>query len=157
MERPIEILLVEDNAADAVLVREALLGRGVPKHITVVTDGAAAVDYLRRRGAFAGAVRPDIVLLDWNLPKRGGREVLREIKCDEDLHAITVIVLTSSDLASDVNDAYDLSANCYVVKPVDLDDYLRVMAGIDEFWMKAAVLPTLNMNPAPPLETTGPV
>jgi chemotaxis family two-component system response regulator Rcp1 len=144
MNRPVEVLLVEDNPADARLTRDTLLEGPVPKRITVVKDGVEAVDYVRRRGAFEGAPRPDIVLLDLNLPKRDGMHVLREIKTDPALRTITVIVLTTSDHFRDVNTAYDALANCYVVKPRELDQFYTVMRGIEEFWMEMAALPTLD-------------
>jgi two-component system, chemotaxis family, response regulator Rcp1 len=144
MNRPVEVLLVEDNPADARLTRDTLLEGAVSKRITVVKDGVEAVDYVRRRGAFEGAPRPDIVLLDLNLPKRDGMQVLREIKSDPSLRSITVIVLTTSDHFRDVNSAYDASANCYVVKPRGLDEFYAVMRGIEEFWMEMAALPTLD-------------
>jgi len=144
MNRPVEVLLVEDNPADARLTRDTLLEGRVPKRVTVVKDGVEAVDYVRRRGEFQGAPRPDIVLLDLNLPKRDGMQVLREIKSDPSLRSITVIVLTTSDHFRDVNSAYDASANCYVVKPRGLDQFYAVMRGIEEFWMEMAALPTLD-------------
>jgi CheY-like chemotaxis protein len=144
MNRPVEVLLVEDNPADARLTRDTLLEGAVPKRITVVKDGVEAVDYVRRRGAFESALRPDIVLLDLNLPKRDGIQVLREIKSDPSLRSITVIVLTTSDHFRDVNSAYDASANCYVVKPRGLDEFYAVMRGIEEFWMGMAALPALD-------------
>jgi CheY-like chemotaxis protein len=144
MNRPIEVLLVEDNPADARLTRDTLLEGAVPKRIAVVKDGEEAVDYVRRRGAFEGAARPDIILLDLNLPRRDGMQVLREIKSDPALRSITVIVLTTSDHFRDINSAYDASANCYVVKPRNLDQFYAVMRGIEEFWMEMAALPTLD-------------
>lgn len=145
--RPVEILLVEDSPADARLAREALLQGNVPKRITTVTDGAQAIDFVKRRGQFKGARRPDLVLLDLNLPRRDGLQVLREIKTDPELRSITVIVLTTSQFARDVNTAYDLAANCYIVKPVDLDQFYTMIRGIEEFWMSLASLPTLSQDP----------
>lgn len=145
--RPVEILLVEDSPADARLTRTVLLEGSVPKSIHVVSDGAQALDFLRRRGSYQSVPRPDVVLLDLNLPKRDGLEVLRDIKSDPELHSITVIVLTTSQLPDDVRSAYELSANCYVVKPVDLDEFYRVMRGIEEFWMTLATLPTIGRDP----------
>ena len=114
----------------------------VPKRVNVVSDGAQALDYLRRHGAFKDAKRPDLVLLDLNLPKRGGLEVLRDIKGDPRLRSIAVIVLTTSSYAEDVNAAYELLANCYIVKPVDLEDFYSMMESVEEFWMSMASLPT---------------
>ncbi len=147
MHRPVEVLLVEDSPADVRLARDALLAGSVPKNISVVTDGAQAIDFVRRRGAFSKAPRPDIVLLDLNLPKRDGIEVLREIKGDPELRPITVIVLTTSQFPKDVNTAYEESANCYIVKPVDLDHFYQVMNGIEEFWMTLVSLPSLGNDP----------
>jgi CheY-like chemotaxis protein len=149
MNRPVEVLLVEDNPADVRLTRDTLLEGPVPKSIAVVKDGVEAVDYVRRRGDFKGAPRPDIILLDLNLPKRDGMQVLREIKSDPSLRSITVIVLTTSDHFLDVNSAYDASANCYVVKPRGLEQFYAVMRGIEEFWMEMAALPTLDRDPFP--------
>jgi CheY-like chemotaxis protein len=147
-ERPVEILLVDHNAADARLTREALLEGNIPKRIYIVADGAQAIDFVRKRGDFRNAPRPDLVLLDLNLPKRDGLDVLREIKSDANLRSITVIVLTTSQFPKDINAAYELSANCYVVKPVDLTEFYGVMRGIEEFWMAVASLPTFGRDPA---------
>lgn len=147
MHRPVEVLLVEDSPADARLAREALLEGRIPKRVSIVTDGAQAIEFVRRRGEFAHAPRPDLVLLDLNLPKRDGIEVLREIKNDPALRAITVIVLTTSQFPKDVTTAYEASANCYIVKPVDLDAFYHVMHGIEEFWMSLATLPSLGNDP----------
>lgn len=141
-QRPFEILLVEDSPADVWLTRQTLLEGSVPKNINVVINGEQALDYLNRRGAYADAVRPDLILLDLNLPRRDGMEVLREIKAHPDLRSITVVVLTTSEAAMDVNAAYDLNANCYVVKPVDLESFTVVIRGIEHFWMSMASLPS---------------
>ena len=146
-QRPVHILLVEDSPADIRLAREALLQGSVPKRISVVTDGAQAIDFVRRRGEFQNAARPDLVLLDINLPKRDGLDVLREIKSDPVLRSITVIVLTTSQFQRDVKAAYELSANCYVVKPLDLDQFYAMIRGIEEFWMSLALLPTSGSDP----------
>ena len=140
--RPIEILLVEDSPGDIWLTRETLLQGPVPKNIRVVTNGEQALDYLRKKGPFAEAVRPDLVLLDLNLPRRDGFEVLRAIKQDPEMCTITVIVLTTSGAPLDVNTAYELNANCYVVKPVNLEDFTRTIRAIEDFWMRLASLPT---------------
>lgn len=145
--RPVEVLLVEDSPADAQLTRTALLEGAVSKRLHVVVNGADAIDFLRRRHGYERAPRPDVVLLDLNLPKMGGLEVLREIKSDPSLRAITVIVLTTSQMMEDVRSAYDLAANCYVVKPVDLDEFFHAIAGIEEFWMRVATLPTIGRDP----------
>ena len=142
LQRPIEILLVEDNPGDVWLTRQALVQGTVPKNISVVNNGEQALDYLRRRGRFANAIRPDLILLDLNLPRRDGLEVLREVKSDPELRSITVVILTTSDAPVDVNAAYDLNANCYVVKPVDLEEFTIAIRGIEKFWMATATLPT---------------
>lgn len=138
---PIEILLVEDSPGDIWLTRETLLQGPVPKNISIVINGEQALDYLRRTGRFQHSPRPDLVLLDLNLPRRDGLEVLRVIKNDPALRSITVIVLTTSGAPSDVNTAYDLNANCYVVKPVNLEDFTVAIRGIENFWMRIASLP----------------
>lgn len=148
IKRSVEILLVEDSPGDIWLTREALMQGPVPKNISVVTNGEQALDYLRKKGPFTSAARPDLVLLDLNLPRRDGLEVLREIKSDPELSAITVIVLTTSEAPIDVNTAYDLNANCFVVKPVDLEEFTVTIRGIEDFWMTVATLPT-----APPTRT----
>ncbi len=140
--RPVEILLVEDNAGDAELVREALAEGGILNTINVVWDGVEALAYLRGEGAHAGAVKPDFVLLDLKLPKMGGLEVLAEIKADKVLRHIPVIVLSSSDAPEDVTRAYDLQASCYVTKPANLDDFERVMRTIRDFTLTVVKLPT---------------
>ena len=147
IERPVEILLVEDSPSDAKLARDALLRGPVLKRISVVEDGARAIDFLRQRGEYAHAPRPDLVLLDLNLPKRDGLDVLNEIKSDPDLRSITVIVLTTSSFPRDIIRAYELLANCYIVKPLELDEFHAVMRGIEEFWMTLACLPTSGRDP----------
>lgn len=141
MNRPVEILVVEDNPADAHLAKVTLLAGSIPKRISVVTDGAQAIEYIRRKGRFKDAPRPDLVLLDLNLPKFGGMEVLKEVKGDPHLRSITVIVLSTSSYQRDINTAYGLLANCYIVKPVELDDFYAMMRTVEEFWMGRAALP----------------
>lgn len=143
LSRPIEILLVEDSPGDIWLTRETLLQGPVPKNIRIVTNGEQALDFVNRRGEFADEVRPDLVLLDLNLPRRDGLDVLREIKKSPDLRSITVIILTTSQAPVEVNAAYDLNVNCYVVKPVDLEEFTIAIRGIEHFWMSLASLPTL--------------
>jgi CheY-like chemotaxis protein len=139
--RPIEVLLVEDDEGDVLMTREALEEGKVRTHLTVVGDGVEAIDYLRRAGRYAEAVRPDIVLLDLNLPKRNGRQVLADIKADPDLRRIPVVVLTTSEAEDDVLGSYDLHANAYVTKPVDFDRFVEVIRQIDEFFMTVVRLP----------------
>jgi len=138
---PVDILLVEDNPGDERLTREALKEGKVYSNLYWVKDGVEAMDFLRRKGRHAGAVRPDIVLLDLNLPKKDGREVLEEIKTDEDLKRIPVVVLTTSKAEEDVLRTYNLHANCYVTKPVDLEKFIVVVKSIDMFWLTVATLP----------------
>jgi CheY-like chemotaxis protein len=139
--RPVEILLVEDNPGDVVLTREALRDTKVPTRLSVAADGEEALARLRRQGPFAAAARPDLILLDLNLPRLGGREVLAAVKADEQLRRIPVVVLTSSEAEQDVAASYDLHANCYVTKPVDLGQFLRVVKSIEDFWLHTARLP----------------
>jgi two-component system, chemotaxis family, response regulator Rcp1 len=133
--------MIEDNPGDARLTREALKEGSHQARLSVVSDGDAGLDFLHRRGAHAGAPRPDLILLDLNLPGKSGREVLAEIKADEDLRRIPVVVLTSSQADKDVQDSYDLHANCYVRKPADLTQFLLVMHSIEDFWLTVVKLP----------------
>ncbi len=139
--RPIEILLVEDNAGDARLTVEILKDAKVRNNLSRVADGVEALEYLRREGRYSQAPRPDLILLDLNLPRKDGREVLAEIKADDNLRRIPVVVLTTSDAEEDILRAYNLNANCYVTKPVDLDQFLRVVKTIKEFWLTIVKLP----------------
>jgi two-component system, chemotaxis family, response regulator Rcp1 len=140
--QPIEILLVEDNPGDAELTREALNSAKVANRLSVVDDGADAVDFLLRKGKFAAAPRPDIILLDLNLPKKDGREVLSEIKANKDLAEIPVVVLTTSEAEEDILRAYQLHANCYISKPIDFSSFMRVISTIEDFWLSIVKLPT---------------
>jgi len=139
--RPIEILLVEDSPGDIRLTREAFLEAKISNHLEVVTDGAAALDYLYRRQPYAAATRPDLILLDLNLPKRDGREVLQVIKSDPDLARIPVVVLTTSGSVEDIENTYNLHANCYITKPVDIDSFFEVTRSIEDFWLCVVTLP----------------
>jgi len=141
--RPFEILLIEDNPGDVELTREALLDVKVANCLHVVDDGVDAVDFLFRRGKFEGAPRPDIILLDLNLPKKDGRQVLSEIKADADLAQIPVIVLTTSQAEEDIVRSYQLHANCYISKPVDFNQFLAIVSAITEFWLKIVKLPRM--------------
>jgi len=141
MYYPIEILLVEDNLGDVRLTQEALKEGKVHNNLSVVADGAAAMAYLRQQGRFGAAVRPDIILLDLNLPKKNGREVLAEIKQDDRLKHIPVVILTTSKADEDVLKSYNLYANCYITKPVDLDQFIRVIQSIENFWLTIVKLP----------------
>jgi CheY-like chemotaxis protein len=135
------ILLVEDNAGDVRLTREALLEADVSVDLTAVPDGEQALAFLRGEGAHAGVPRPDLILLDLNLPKKNGLEVLEEIKRDPELRRTPVIMLTTSSSARDIAACYDRGVNCYVVKPLDLDDFTRLVQAINGFWFEVAVLP----------------
>jgi CheY-like chemotaxis protein len=141
MLRPIEILLVEDDPGDVLLTREAFADNKVKNNFNVVSDGEEAVDYLYQRGKHAGARRPDLVLLDLNLPRKDGREVLREIKADPELRAIPVVVLTTSEAEEDILHSYDLHANAYVTKPVDFDQFITIVRQIDDFFVTVVKLP----------------
>jgi two-component system, chemotaxis family, response regulator Rcp1 len=138
---PIEILLVEDNPGDVRLTKEALKEGKVYSNLHTVKDGVEAMEFLRREGKYKGVPRPDIILLDLNLPKKDGREVLQEIKTDEQLRRIPVVVLTTSKAEEDVLRTYDLHANCYVTKPVDLEKFMVVVKTIDSFWLTVVTLP----------------
>jgi CheY-like chemotaxis protein len=140
-ETPIQILMVEDNYPDAFLTREMLKTAKVAHTINVVSDGVAAMEYLRRQGKYATARRPDLILLDLNLPRKDGRQVLAEIKADPELCRIPVVVLTCSQAEIDVATSYDNHANCYIVKPVDLDALMKVVKSIELFWVTIARLP----------------
>jgi CheY-like chemotaxis protein len=138
---PIEILLVEDSPDDAALTVDALRGGRVHNRINVVDDGVEAMAFLRRQGSYTDAPRPDLVLLDLNLPRKSGREVLAEIKQDPDLRRIPVVVMTSSDDEKDILAAYNLYVNCYITKPVDLDQFIAVVKTIEHFWFSVVKLP----------------
>jgi chemotaxis family two-component system response regulator Rcp1 len=142
MSGVIEILLVEDNPGDVRLTREALRIGKVRNHLHVASDGVEAMAFLRREGPWKGAPRPDLVLLDLNLPRKSGREVLAEAKADPALANIPMVVLTTSQADEDVLRAYDSHANCYITKPVDLEQFLTVIRSIEDFWFNIVRLPT---------------
>jgi CheY-like chemotaxis protein len=146
VNRPVEVLLVEDNPGDIRLIEEALKETSLRIHLNVARDGVEALDFLRKTDRFADAARPDLVLLDLNLPRKNGGEVLSEVKADPDLKRIPVLVMTTSQNSQDVRRAYQLNANSYIVKPTDLDAFLHTVKSIEEFWLKTATLPTF----APP-------
>ena len=139
--RPVEILLVEDNPGDVGLTRETLKDSKLLNHMTVLGDGIEAMAFLRLEGKYAGATRPDLILLDLNLPKKDGREVLAEIKTDEQLRRIPVVVLTTSSAEQDILETYDLHANCFITKPVNLDQFTAVVKAIEEFWFTIVRMP----------------
>jgi CheY-like chemotaxis protein len=140
--RPIEVLLVEDDEGDVLMTREALDEGKVMNRLSVVGDGVQAIAYLRQEKPFSDAIRPDLVLLDLNLPRRDGRQVLAEVKTDPDLRRIPIVVLTTSEAEEDVLRSYDLHANAYVTKPVDFDRFVEVIRQIDEFFISIVRLPT---------------
>ena len=139
--RSIEILLVEDNPGDVRLTQEALKEGKVLNHLSVVRDGEEAMQFLRREAPHADAPRPDVVLLDLNLPRKDGREVLADIKADPDLRRIPVVILTTSNHEHDILKAYDLAANCYITKPVDLAQFIHVVRSVGDFWLTIVKLP----------------
>ncbi len=139
--RPIQILMVEDNPDDVELTVEALKDARVANHLTVVQDGEEALSYLRCRGKYAQAVRPDLILLDLNMPRKNGRDVLRDIKNDPKLKRIPVVILTTSQAEEDILHTYDLHANCYITKPVDFNQFLKVVRSIEDFWLTVVKLP----------------
>lgn len=147
--RPIEILLVEDNPGDVNLTRIALADsswktlreREINVNLSVVTDGVEAMNFLHRQGEYHQAVHPDLILLDWNLPRKDGREVLVEIKADQTLQRIPVVVLTTSESEEDILKAYDLHANCFITKPVDFHQFVQIIQSIEDFWFTIVQLP----------------
>ncbi len=140
--RPIEILLVEDNPGDVRLTREAFKEAKVRNNLHAVGDGVEAMEFLRREGEHASAPRPDLILLDLNLPRKDGREVLAEVKEDPELRRIPVVILTTSKAEEDIARTYDLHANCYIAKPVDFDRFIDVVKKIEGFWLTVVKLPS---------------
>lgn len=140
--QPIEFLLVEDNPGDVRLAVEVLKEGKFLNHLSIVNDGVAALEYLRRENRYKDTPRPDLVLLDLNLPRKDGHEVLGEMKADPALRRIPVVVLTTSDAEADVLKSYDLYANCYIVKPIDLGQFVKVVRGIEDFWLSIVKLPS---------------
>lgn len=140
--RPVNILLVEDNLGDVRLTQEALKEGKVLNNLSVARDGEEAMEFLWRRGKYANAIRPDLILLDLNMPKKDGRAVLADIKSDEELRNIPVVVLTTSVAEQDILKAYNLHANCYITKPVDLGQFIEVVKNINDFWFTVVKLPT---------------
>ncbi|MCW9033215.1 MAG: response regulator [Alphaproteobacteria bacterium] len=140
----VEILLVEDSETDVDLMLEVMEESKLSNNLNVVMDGVAAIEYLKQQGDYQNAVRPDIILLDLNLPKKDGREVLEEIKDDDNLKGIPVVVLTSSKAEEDIYKSYKLHANCYVTKPFDLDQFAYIVRQIESFWFSVVKLPSKN-------------
>ena len=139
--RPVEILLVEDNQPDVELTMEALEENKVRNNLHVVSDGEAAMDFLYKRAPYTDVPRPDLILLDLNLPRKDGREVLAEVKSDDGLKTIPVVILTTSQAEEDILRSYQLQANCYVTKPVKLSEFIKVVQSIDNFWLSIVELP----------------
>lgn len=139
--RPVEILLVEDSPGDVRLTKEALKEGKVLNNLNVVGDGVEALAFLRKEGPYVNMARPDLILLDLNLPKKDGREVLKAIKNDPDLKRIPVVILTTSSAEKDVLKSYDLHANCYVTKPVDFEQFITVVKSVEDFWLTIVKLP----------------
>lgn len=140
--KPIDILMVEDNPGDVQLTREALDDCKMCNNLHVVEDGEQAMDFLKRISDYSDSPKPDLIILDLNLPKMDGREVLREIKSDDELKTIPVVVLTTSKSEEDVLKSYKLHANCYITKPIDLEQFIEVVHSIEHFWMGIVALPT---------------
>ena len=139
--KPIEILLVEDSPSDVRLTIEALKDAKVSNHLSVVSDGVEAIAFLKKVGKYADSPRPDLIVLDLNLPKKDGREVLGEIKQDENLKLIPVVVITTSKSDEDILKSYNLHANCYITKPIDLEQFMIVVKAIENFWLTIVKLP----------------
>jgi CheY-like chemotaxis protein len=139
--QPVEILLAEDNPGDAKLTRKALEQGNVINNLHVVTDGAEAVAYLRQEGEYADKPRPDLILLDLNMPRKDGREVLEDIKSDDALKRIPIVVMTSSEAEEDIVQSYDLHANAYLTKPIDFDGFIDVVQRIEDFWLTVVKMP----------------
>jgi len=139
---PVNVLLIEDNPGDVRLTQEALKEGHINIHMEVVMDGMEAIKYLKKWPPYETAVRPDLILLDLNLPKRDGREVLKEIKSDVQLKRIPVVILTTSNAEQDILKSYNLHVNCYINKPVDFDKFFEIVQKIEDFWLNTAVLPT---------------
>jgi len=144
--RPIEILLIEDSSTDVLLAQEALDVAKMRNTLSVVKDGVEAMAYLRKEGQYSNVQRPDLILLDLNLPRKDGREVLAEIKAADEFKCIPVVVLTTSRAQEDVLNAYGLHANCYITKPVDFEQFANVVRAIDQFWFTVVTLPTAGAN-----------
>ena len=141
--RPVNILLVEDNPGDVRLTQEAFREGNIAVNLEVARDGVEAIAYLRKQVPFTDVVTPDLILLDLNLPKRDGREVLAEIKVDPDLKRIPVVVLTTSNAEADILKSYNLHVNCYLNKPVDFDRFFEIVQKIEDFWLTTAILPSM--------------
>lgn len=141
IQMPVDILLVEDNPGDVLLTQEAFREGNYSPRLSVVEDGEEALQFLKRQGGFKDAPRPDLILLDLNLPKKDGRELLADVKQDPELHHIPIIVLTTSSAEQDIRRAYNLHANCYLTKPLDIERFLSKVRAVEEFWLRVVRLP----------------
>ncbi len=141
--RPVNILLIEDNPGDVRLTQEAFKEGRLSINMEVVMDGVEAIKYLKKQGPYTNTITPDLILLDLNLPKRDGREVLEEIKSDNNLKRIPVVILTTSNAEQDILKSYNLHVNCYINKPVDFDKFFDIIQKIEDFWLTTAILPTM--------------
>lgn len=142
--KPIDILLVEDNPGDARLAKEALKDSKLKNNLHIAEDGIEAMEFLNKKGQFANAPRPDLILLDLNLPRKDGREVLADIKSDENLKRIPVVILTTSQAEEDIIKTYNLHANCFISKPIDLNQFIKVVKSIEDFWLTIVKLPNID-------------
>ena len=140
-EHPVVILMVEDNPTDVLIAREGFAGAKMLNTLHVADDGIEAIEFLNQRGKYAGAPRPDLIVLDLNMPRKNGQEVLAEIKADDNLKNIPVVILTTSKSEDDISKAYGLHANCYISKPVDFDEFTEVVQTIQDFWLSVVTLP----------------
>lgn len=145
--RDVELLLVEDNPIDVLLTKEALKEAKIANNLHVVEDGEEAMTFLYQRGKYINAPRPDLILLDLNLPKKSGREVLADLKNDERLKTIPTLILSTSQSERDIRRAYDLHANCYITKPVDFEEFMDIVKSIDQFWFSTVTLPSVQQPP----------
>lgn len=143
ISRPVDILLIEDSPGDVRLAKEAFKEGNINVQLHVVMDGLEAIRFLKKTPPYQAAPRPDLILLDLNLPKKDGREVLGEIKGDPEMRSIPVVVLTTSNAEQDILNSYNLHVNCYINKPVDFDKFFKIIQRIEEFWLKTAILPTM--------------
>ncbi|MEP6670476.1 MAG: response regulator [Chthoniobacter sp.] len=140
--KPVIILIVEDNPTDVLIAKEGFLGARMPNVLHVAADGIVAMEFLRQQGKYASAPRPDLIVLDLNMPRKNGHEVLAEIKADQNLKNIPVVILTTSKSEEDIGRAYGLHANCYISKPVDFDEFTKVVQTIQDFWFSIVTLPS---------------
>jgi two-component system, chemotaxis family, response regulator Rcp1 len=141
---PIDILVVEDNMGDARLIKEVLNEHKIYNSLYIVNDGVEAMNFLLKKGKYKDSTKPDLIILDLNLPKKDGREVLEEIKENDDLKRIPVVIMTISQAEADILKSYNLHANCYITKPIDLDQFIKVIKSIEEFWFSIVKLPSKN-------------